>query len=95
MIKEKNNLKSKLDEQVKTLNDLLSTMDEQSRYAYIKDMLPHLLSFKSKYAEARTKLEESMKNPVQELTSEEMELIKKAAEKTEALYKAKNDDYFG
>ena len=94
--KQETELKQTLNDQVKTLHNLLCDLDPKERIQYIKEMLPKLLSFPKPAQSAREKLEEQLRKESQPLSDKELDIINEMAEKTERLYKAMNDDgHFG
>ena len=94
MLTQKNSF-TEIDSQVKSLHKMLNELAPEERIEYIKSMLPKLLSFSAtKATSAQDRLCDQLKNPVQDLTDEQKELIINLATKTEDLYNTMNRTAF-
>ena len=84
-----------LNQQVSSLHRLLRQLEPQSRFDFIKEMLPTLLSYSHPNpTTAPQKIRARTQSPIQALTQQELDLIDDLAKKTEILYNTMDNGSF-
>ena len=87
------NVKSALDQEVKTIHSLLQKLTHQERIDYIKIMIPSLLSTPHEITSASQRLTDTQMTPFTNLSKEQRELINNLGDQTERLYRMMNGGY--
>lgn len=87
------NVKSALDQEVKTIQSLLQKLTHEERIDYIKLMIPSLLSTPHEISSTSQRLADKQMTPFTNLSNEQRELINRLGDQTERLYRLMNDRY--
>ena len=87
------NVKTDLDQKVKTIHGLLQQLPQEERMEYIKVMIPSLLSSPHEITDNSQRLAEKHMTPFNNLSNEQRALIDDLVSQTERLYKMMNNGY--
>ena len=87
------NVKTDLDQKVKTIHNLLQMLPQEERMEYIKTMIPSLLSTPLAITDTSQRLAEKHLTPFNNLSKEQHDLMNGLVSQTERLYKMMNDGY--
>ena len=85
-------VKSELDNEVKTIYALLQKLSIEERINYIKLMIPSLLSAPQQITASSQRLAEKQITPFNNLSKSQRELIDELTYKTECLYKVMTEE---